>query len=83
MVPPPPTGAAPECAADADCVAVASDCCGCTAGGAAIAVARSRQPAYAAGLRARCGASACITVMSTDPSCSARPRCGAGACRLE
>jgi hypothetical protein len=71
-----------SCKADADCVTVAADCCGCSAGGKATAVARSEQAAYEAAQRPRCAALACVAMMSNDPSCMAEPRCVLGRCRL-
>jgi hypothetical protein len=70
------------CKADADCAAVASDCCGCNAGGSQAAIARAKLDDFEAAKGARCGAAMCIALMSNHPTCSMKPGCVAGSCRL-
>lgn len=81
---PPQKNAAPkgraECHKDQDCVMVPVDCCGCTAGGKQRAVPRSSQDRIEREQARRCRETACVDVMSSDPSCSAAPRCAQGRC---
>jgi hypothetical protein len=71
-----------ECKVDADCVAVADDCCSCNEGGKQRAILKKDQAAYEKDRKKRCAETACIEVMSQDPSCSQKPFCGAGICEL-
>ena len=82
---PPVAGAlAPSsaCKADADCVAVADDCCGCTAGGRQTVVARAKLDDFEAARAKRCAEASCIMMMSSHPSCRLKPVCVSGGCRL-
>jgi hypothetical protein len=83
----PPTGldavsASKPCRTDADCTLVPEDCCGCTEGGAARAVAKKRAEGYERARRSRCGGTMCAEMMSQHPSCRQPAVCAAGVCRL-
>jgi hypothetical protein len=71
-----------DCKTDADCVLVADDCCSCQQGGKARAIPKKQKDAYEKDRKKRCADTACTEMMSTDPSCSAKPFCGAGICEL-
>jgi hypothetical protein len=71
-----------DCKKDADCVAVADDCCPCSQGGKQRAIPKKGQAAYEKDRKKRCADTACTEAVSTDPSCSQIPICGAGICEL-
>jgi hypothetical protein len=71
-----------RCRADGDCVAVPGDCCGCSAGGAQGVVTGAAQAEFEDARAARCAAAVCVTMLSSDPTCSLVPRCVEGSCRL-
>lgn len=71
-----------ECRSDGECVAIRGDCCGCSAGGTAKAVPRTKQRQMERSEEKRCGLTACPAVISTDPSCRKRPACRHGRCEL-
>ncbi|MBA3452787.1 MAG: hypothetical protein H0T42_06840 [Deltaproteobacteria bacterium] len=79
----PITGELPDsCAASEDCELVEA-CCGCSAGGKQIAIRKDAVAGFEAARPQRCGDSACVAVMSTDPSCSAEAVCGqSGRCEV-
>ncbi len=68
-----------ECTANADCVEVPADCCGCARGGADTAVPASEAGAFADSLGCT-GSGSCPERDVCDPAASAR--CVAGACLL-
>jgi hypothetical protein len=73
----------PVCKADADCVLVPADCCGCTGGGKQTAISCRAQAAHEREQRARCKDVVCTAVMSQHPSCSvASAMCKEGKCVL-
>jgi hypothetical protein len=71
-----------DCKTDKDCVLVIDDCCSCEQGGKQRAIPKKQKDAYEKDRKKRCADAACTDVMSTDPSCSAKPFCGAGICEL-
>ena len=82
---PPPTAAAASgdrCKRDDDCALVKADCCDCSAGGKAIAVAKGRKAGWEKGLAGRCRGVMCVQVLSTDQSCPGRAGCLAGRCAV-
>lgn len=72
------------CKADSDCAVLENpDCCGCTAGGSAVAVRRDRLEALTARLHIECEEQSCPSVMSTHPTCLGTvPTCVASSCEL-
>jgi hypothetical protein len=72
-----------NCVADGDCVAVKSDCCGCTAGGENIAINREFKAGWELQLDAECKGIACPAVMSQHPSCFSTPACVDNTCTLK
>jgi hypothetical protein len=70
------------CSVDDDCELAKADCCGCTGGGAAVAMAKSRAKSWEKEIAGRCENTACLEVMSTDPSCSGKAVCVNGKCAL-
>lgn len=71
-----------DCKTDKDCVLVPDDCCSCAEGGKQRAIPKKQKDSYEKERKKRCGETACIEAVSTDPSCSQRPFCGAGICEL-
>ena len=71
-----------ECKTDKDCVLVPDECCPCSQGGKQRAIPKKQKDSYEKERKKRCGETACIEAVSTDPSCSQRPFCGAGICEL-
>jgi hypothetical protein len=71
-----------DCKTDKDCVLVPDDCCPCEQGGKQRAIPKKQKDAYEKDRKKRCADTACTDMMSTDPSCSAKPFCGAGICEL-
>jgi hypothetical protein len=71
-----------DCKTDKDCVLVIDECCSCEQGGKQRAIPKKQKDAYEKDRKKRCADAACTDVMSTDPSCSAKPFCGAGICEL-
>ena len=63
------------CRQDSDCIKVSADACGCTQGGKARAILKTKQSAYSTVLSAKQADVACAQVISNDPSCSATPMC--------
>ena len=77
-------GAAAVCKVDSDCVLVAEDCCGCTAGGKQKAISKKDRTSYERDRQARCAEVMCAAVMSQDPSCAATSAaCKEGKCSLK
>lgn len=77
------SGGAAECAADADCVAIKADCCGCNQGGRAQAVPKKRQADALRALEKECGAmTMCVQMISTHPSCRSHAACRQHRCVL-
>lgn len=74
------SGGKAQCAADADCVMVPADCCGCSAGGKQRALPRSEEARDRREREQRCRDTLCPQVLSNDPSCRATARCVAGRC---
>ncbi|MBU0761958.1 MAG: hypothetical protein KKD39_02940 [Candidatus Altiarchaeota archaeon] len=72
-----------DCVKDSDCEIVQGDCCGCNAGGINAAVPKLKADDWLEELYQRCSGKTCMSVMSTDPSCSSKPVCTAGKCALE
>jgi hypothetical protein len=70
------------CKADADCVAMAGDCCGCNAGGSQAVVTRAKLDEFEAARSSRCREAVCVALMSSHPSCRQEARCVEGSCRL-
>jgi hypothetical protein len=77
-----PAGGTADCKTDADCVAVADDCCSCTEGGKQHAIPKKDKAAYEKERRKRCTETLCTETLSQDPSCGQRAFCGAGICEL-
>jgi hypothetical protein len=71
-----------DCKTDADCVAVADDCCACSEGGKQRAIPKKDQATYEKDRRKRCQGTACTQVMSQDATCAQKPFCAAGICEL-
>jgi len=70
-----------SCSADSDCVAVRADCCGCNAGGKAMAINNR----YIFDWNGKCKTSEpvmCPAVMSDDPSCFGAPKCVNSRCEI-
>jgi hypothetical protein len=64
-----PAKAAHECKSARDCVLVSADCCGCSAGGRQISIAKSKLAGFKKA-QAHCGAVSCVAMLSADPSCT-------------
>lgn len=71
------------CKSADDCVVVKEDCCGCSQGGKAKAVAKSQVKGWISTLDGRCGDIMCMQVISNDPSCNKAATCQDGHCVLE
>lgn len=71
-----------SCDQDSDCVSVKADCCGCTAGGKAIALNKAHQNGWLENLG--CKDTMCPAVMSNDSSCiNKEPKCENNKCKLK
>lgn len=68
------------CTQDSDCVSVKNDCCGCTAGGSAVAINKSLESEWQKKLD--CKEIMCTAVMSSHPSCFQEPKCVESKCIL-
>lgn len=66
------------CEKDSDCISVKADCCGCTAGGAAISINIKYRQEW--NKKLNCAGIMCPAVMSDDPSCSQKPKCINNSC---
>jgi hypothetical protein len=77
-----PAASSGDCKKDTDCVMVPDDCCPCSQGGKQRAIPKKQRDAYEKDRKKRCADAACTEMMSTDPSCNARPLCLAGICEL-
>jgi hypothetical protein len=71
-----------DCKTDHDCVIVADDCCPCSQGGKARAIPKKQKDTYEKDRKKCCAETACIDMMSTDPTCSQESLCLAGICEL-
>ena len=71
-----------RCKRDEDCTLVKADCCDCSAGGKAIAVAKARKAGWEKGLAGRCRGVMCVQMLSTDRSCQGRAGCLGGRCAV-
>ena len=71
-----------SCNQNSDCISVKKDCCGCTAGGSAIAINKKLEDEWNEKLD--CEEIGCPAVMSDDPSCFQEPKCAgkSGRCFL-
>lgn len=69
-----------SCKSDSDCVSVKADCCGCTAGGAAIAINKEHKKKWLNDLG--CETIFCPAVISDDPSCIGKPECVNNKCAI-
>ena len=70
------------CRNDDECVRVSADCCGCSAGGQALALNEESVAAWEATLKTKCGPTTCLAVMSDHWTCSAEPKCIKNKCTL-
>ena len=71
------------CRSDADCVKTQLDCCGCTAGGVAVAVNKQAQSRFDRRRERSCGESVvCVAAISSSWTCTGTPICAAGTCRI-
>ena len=70
------------CNINDDCVLVQSRCCGCNAGGEAIAINKKFERIYEINMDLRCVGTFCAAVISDDPSCLATPKCVNNKCQL-
>lgn len=78
-----PTPAERACRSDADCVKTQLDCCGCTAGGVAVAVNKRAQSRFDRRRERSCGESVvCVAAISSSWTCTGTPICAAGTCRI-
>lgn len=66
-----------SCEKDSDCISLKADCCGCSSGGKAMAINKDYKKSYEDDLLKSCANTACIAVISNDPSCGAdkKPLC--------
>ena len=71
------------CSADTDCVKVDADCCGCNAGGKAVAVNKNYKEEWEKELLEKCKDIVCPAVMSEDPSCFGAVKCVNNVCQIE
>ncbi|MEA2064675.1 MAG: hypothetical protein U9O66_00035, partial [Patescibacteria group bacterium] len=71
-----------SCNQNSDCISVKKDCCGCTAGGSAIAINKKFRDKWHK--KFDCGRIMCPAVMSNDLSCFQEPKCAekSGKCLL-
>ncbi len=78
-----PTPAERACRTDAECVKTTLDCCGCTAGGDAVAVNQRSQSRFERRRARACGEIVtCVTAISSSWTCTGTPICAAGSCRI-
>jgi hypothetical protein len=78
----PDLGGPAECKSAADCAVEPDDCCDCAHGGRLRPVARAQLSARRAARQSRCKEQMCAAMLSTDPSCEAKPECVGGHCVL-
>ena len=74
-----------KCYSDDDlvqCVKVKADCCGCNAGGTAIAINKRYKSYWENRLAEKCKEIECPAVMSNDPSCFQKVGCINDECQL-
>lgn len=71
-----------SCSQDSDCISVKAGCCGCTAGGRAVAINKSYKNSWRGNCKEEMPVM-CPMVMSDDPSCFAEPRCVKNKCVLK
>lgn len=71
-----------ECKEDNECISVSPGCCGCSAGGTAIAINKNYQNYWSNKLLPTCMRVLCTAVMSNDWTCFAQPKCVKGKCQL-
>lgn len=72
-----------SCTLDSDCVAVGDICCGCGSGGANVAINAKYNAVWEKYRADRCKGIACAAVISSHPTCRARPVCDQGQCTLK
>lgn len=70
------------CLQDEDCISVSSGCCGCNAGGTAIAINENYRSNWNNKFLATCTRILCAQFMSNDWTCFAQPKCVEGKCQL-
>lgn len=71
-----------KCVEDKECVPVKSECCGCMAGGTAIAINRDYYNYWEKKLDSECKGIACIQMISHHWTCSSQPKCINNKCQL-
>ena len=67
------------CEQDGDCLSVAANCCGCTAGGKATVINKAYKAEYDQRSKQNCD-TRCPAVMSSHPFCGRIPVCSKGFC---
>ena len=73
----------PICRKDSDCVAVMAGCCGCSYGGANVALHKDEVKSYREKIWPTCGDAVCLTEISQHVSCTSPVICQKGDCVFE
>ena len=71
-----------ECKEDNECISVSPGCCGCNAGGPAIAINKEYRSYWNNKFLNLCIRVLCTAVMSNDWTCFAQPKCVEDKCQL-
>jgi hypothetical protein len=74
--------AAADCKTAADCAVVDEECCNCASGGKQVVIAKSAAAAYKSKMSSKCKGTACVAMLSNDPSCGKVAGCVSGKCAL-
>ena len=69
-----------SCDQDSDCISIDKNCCGCNAGGSAVAINKKFKDDW--NKKLNCEKIMCPAVMSNDPSCFQEPKCENNKCIL-
>ena len=70
------------CQKDDDCISISTGCCGCNAGGKAIAINKNYQSYWNNKFLNLCTRVLCTAVMSNDWTCFAQLKCVESKCQL-
>jgi hypothetical protein len=70
------------CKADADCIQVPGDCCGCESGGMNVSIQSKAMMDVATARAAGCNDAVCTMQVSNHSSCFADAKCVAGVCTM-
>ncbi|MFH1445593.1 MAG: hypothetical protein ABIF08_03880 [Nanoarchaeota archaeon] len=71
-----------QCDSDSDCISVPDGCCTCSNGGKATSINKALEKQYIDSRHAKCLGIMCPMIISSDPTCFAKPKCIENQCTI-